>query len=115
MKNLKHVWFFHMRSKLTIAISVFCITLVSCATALYLPTNNDAIKNNVPLENLIQGRKLFINKCASCHNLYLPSQFTKQQWNPILMKMQKKAKLTDNQIKMISAYIETNSKDQKMK
>jgi Dihaem cytochrome c len=100
-----------MHSKLTISISVICITLISCATALYVPTNNDAIKNNVPLETLVQGRDLYVNKCGSCHNLHLPSQYTNQQWHPILIKMQIKAKLSDSQMKLISRYIETNTKE----
>lgn len=112
MINLKHAWFFRMHYKLNISIFVICITLIGCATALYVPTNNDAIKKNVSLETLIQGRNLYINKCASCHNLYLPSQYTKQQWIPILIKMQVKAKLTDSQIKLIGSYIEKSCKQQ---
>jgi len=102
-----------MHYKLTIGISVICITLMGCVAALYMPTNNDAIKYNVPLQTLTQGRELYVNKCASCHNLHLPSQFTKQQWDPIMNRMQKKAKLTDSQREMISRYLETNCKEQK--
>jgi mono/diheme cytochrome c family protein len=92
------------------AFLFFAAGLISCATALYMPTQNDAIAQKIPLEKLQQGRTLYINKCAGCHNLYLPAAYTNMDWTPILDRMQKPAKITDSEKELIAAYLETNSK-----
>lgn len=77
-------------------------TLLSCSSQLYVPM---ASVNNVPLENLTKGRETFVKKCASCHHLYNPTKFSEQKWSVILKKMQKKAKISDAQTKLIYDYL----------
>lgn len=84
--------------------------LISCVSALYIPIQKDAISQNTSLEKLQQGRSLYINNCASCHNLHLPSEFTKKEWEPVLNKMQKRAKINDSEKEQIAAYLGTNCK-----
>ena len=43
--------------------------------------------------------------CAKCHKLYEPKDFTKEDWKPILVRMQKKAKLDDVKMASITNYI----------
>jgi cytochrome c1 len=77
-----------------------------------MPTQIDALSRNISLEKLQQGRRLYMNTCTSSHNLHLPSEFTKKYWEPLLNKMQKRAKINDAQKEQIAAYLETNSKKQ---
>jgi len=107
-KNCKHVCYSRMYSKTNILLLLFALTLVGCVSSLYLPTQSDAVAQNTPLEKLKQGRELYLNRCGSCHNLYLPSAYTASQWKPILEKMQKPAKIDDSEKELINQYLETN-------
>ena len=99
-----------MYSKRKFAVVFIATGLISCASALYIPTQNDATAQKTTLEKLQQGRTLYINKCAGCHNLYLPSSYTNKAWTPILERMQQPARITDSEKELIGAYLETNSK-----
>jgi hypothetical protein len=99
-----------MRYKRNAVFLILAAILVSCVSALYMPTQNDAVSRNTSLEKLQQGRSLYINKCASCHNLHLPSSYTGTEWAALLNKMQKRAKIDNVQKEQIAAYLETNSK-----
>ena len=99
-----------MNSKTKMLILLVAAGLISCVSALYIPTQKDALSQNISLEKLQQGRGLYMNKCASCHNLHLPSSFTSKAWAPILAKMQKRARIDDSQKELIAAYLETNCK-----
>ena len=99
-----------MNSRLKILVLSGAAVLISCASTLYMPTQTDALNRNTSLEKLQQARRLYMNTCASCHNLHLPSEFTKIEWEPLLNKMQKRAKINDAQKEQIAAYLETSCK-----
>lgn len=94
-----------MSSKKSITLLVLCLFLISCAVTLYIPTEKDAIKYNTSLENLKQGRELYINKCGKCHTAFSPSKYTAQQWAPQVNRMQKRAKVSDIEKEMINQYL----------
>lgn len=54
---------------------------------------------------LAEGKNLYENSCVKCHKLYEPKKFTQEEWKPILVRMQKKARLEDVQMASISNYI----------
>ena len=54
---------------------------------------------------LAEGRTLFLNNCAKCHDLYSPKDFNAEQWKPIMLDMQKKAKISDSEREKIYAYL----------
>ncbi len=54
---------------------------------------------------LAEGKNLYENSCAKCHKLYEPTKFSKEEWQPILVRMQKKAKLDDVKMASITNYI----------
>lgn len=84
--------------------------LIGCVSALYLPTQLDADARHVTLKSLQDGRTLYQQRCASCHNLYLPSAYTRREWTPILDRMQKPANIDDEQKALIAGYLEAGSK-----
>lgn len=73
-------------------LSCLFLILISCSTQLYVPVQG---ANTVSIEELKQGRALYVNNCASCHQLYLPKQFTNEVWIHNLNEMQVRAKITD--------------------
>jgi hypothetical protein len=87
------------------------IILTACVASLYIPTERDAQKLNIPLDELQKGRKLYINSCSSCHNLHLPSAYTKQEWWKHLNNMQLRAKIDSSQKELIAKYLESNCKN----
>ncbi len=71
-----------------------------------IPETKPVAKNMVMLtRELYESKNLYENSCNKCHNLYAPSEFTKEQWPKILKSMQKNAELSDSQIAGIQDYI----------
>lgn len=54
---------------------------------------------------LAEGKDLYENNCAKCHDLFKPTDYSKENWSPILVEMQGKARLSDMQMASISTYI----------
>jgi nitrate/TMAO reductase-like tetraheme cytochrome c subunit len=119
-----------MKSKLIVLVSL--LLLFSCATKSVIADAPKApalqeikvVQEVVPVENtvvqeikpvaknmvmltreLYESKNLYENSCNKCHNLYAPSEFTKEQWPKILKSMQKNAELSDPQIAGIQDYI----------
>ena len=99
-----------MNSKKLFLAITFCVAFSYSFAAVYLPTEADAKKANVKLEVLTQGRELYMNRCGTCHVLHQPSEYTKEKWVKVLDKMQKPAKITDEQKELIKNYVNTNAK-----
>lgn len=58
-----------------------------------------------PTGNAVEGKILYENNCGKCHSLYAPKDFTKDAWQPILIRMQRQANLNDKQMTDITGYI----------
>ena len=93
------------RNVIKIAAIVFICTLIySCSSALYEPDLKE-VKDEALFAELKEGRKVYVEKCGSCHNLYLPEKFSKSRWEEELDEMQKRAKLTDKEKANILKYV----------
>ena len=57
---------------------------------------------------LAEGKSLYENNCAQCHNLYDAKDFSAEKWKPIVLRMQKKAHLDDMQGQKIYSYLTMN-------
>ena len=64
-------------------------------------------KLKVTAEVLAEGKSLYGMNCAKCHELYDANSFTAEEWKPIVLSMQKKAKISDEQREKIYAYLTT--------
>lgn len=84
------------------ATAIFC----SCTTQKAVVEEK---KVEAKIENpaLAEGKSLYEANCAKCHKLYDSKDFTAEEWTPIVMKMQKKARITDEQRDKIYAYLTT--------
>ncbi len=86
----------------------------ACATLLPVPTEESASWASqqwpgTTLADLQSGRSSYEATCASCHDLHLPSEFTPEKWERIMVKMQVKARINDGQKNLILRYLLTAS------
>jgi cytochrome c5 len=51
------------------------------------------------------GKVVYEANCAKCHKLHEPKSFSAEEWKPIVLRMQKKAKISDEQREMVYAYL----------
>src|SRR4051812_20256115 len=51
-----------------------------------------------------EAHKIYINKCAKCHELYDPTKYTNAEWDKWMTKMKKKSKLKDEQFELLMHY-----------
>ena len=93
----------------TIAVVIVVSIIYACAPALYIPNqNNVAIGAN--LQDLQAGRKLYVNKCGSCHSLVLPEKHTQEQWPALVDKMEMMSKINTEEKKLILNYLMKGAK-----
>ena len=91
-----------MDFKKQITIVIISSLFISCASQLYIPTESI---NSVSVENLKEGRELYAKNCSSCHQLYMPNQYDAVTWKHNLDEMQARAKITDDQKKLVYDYL----------
>lgn len=111
--GFRHDYFFPMNFKHNyLLIFILLLMFAACGTALYIPTQADADHAGLPADSLLIGRKLYVEHCGSCHNLYLPQQFSKQHWMKEIPEMQQKAKISDKEARLIRNFILARSKQE---
>jgi len=99
------------KNKIIPILLLVVLIIYKCTSALYRPTISDAQKSGTSLDTLIAGRKSYIISCGSCHNLYLPEQYTKAEWKITLDNMQERSNITVEQKEIILKYLKSKSKD----
>jgi cytochrome c5 len=55
----------------------------------------------ITMQELTDGKKLFVERCSNCHELKNPGDYTAQQWEPIVAKMTRKAHISDEGQKLL--------------
>ena len=88
-----------MRSVLALVLTI--TALAGCTG----PTKAGGIPSPAGSE---QVRKLYLGKCAKCHKLYDPAKYSDAEWEKWMEKMGRKSKLTPDQQRELSKYIENN-------
>jgi cytochrome c5 len=51
------------------------------------------------------GHQVYITDCASCHRARIPQNYSKERWAIVLPRMEKRAKLSEDDAKAVEAYI----------
>ena len=96
-----------MNNKFFCTIFVIVI-LASCSTKKTIAEKNVPTVNNqivgVDVAHA-DGQKLYEANCAKCHKLFDPSEFSAEEWKPIMVRMQVKAKISDAETAKIYAYL----------
>jgi hypothetical protein len=89
---------------------VFLLTIIGCSKdtvssdALYVPTSADAT-SNATLEELQQGRALYISNCGRCHGLYSPDDFNTSRWQNIMSDMAPKTSMSSSETSLVTKYV----------
>lgn len=89
------------------ALSVFTISCSksnSAGTSLYTPTSAD-VTSTATLQDLQQGRTLYINNCNSCHDLYSPDDYSSTQWKSIISIMGPRTGMSASEILEVTKYV----------
>lgn len=98
--------------------AVFAIIIYSCGPKLsvtamqpnpvQVPPKIESIEAEKPLNNeMAEGKSLYENTCNKCHGLYKSTDFTREEWGPIIASMQIKAGIDNEQTAKIYNYITT--------
>lgn len=81
-----------------------CTKKATDTSKLYVPTASDATAT-ATLEELQQGRALYIDQCGSCHGFYNPDSFNSSQWSSIMSSMAPKTSLNGSETQLVTKYV----------
>ncbi len=56
-----------------------------------------------------KGEELYNNKCSGCHRLHSRTEFSSEKWKSEVEEMSKKAKLNEDEKRMIIEYLTNDS------
>jgi mono/diheme cytochrome c family protein len=77
-----------------------CVCLIASVHAAY--------GGEPKIDDPAAARKLYLLKCAKCHKLYEPGKYSDSEWTRWMTSMSRKARLTPEQRKAVSQYIDEN-------
>ena len=55
-------------------------------------------------DEYVKADRLRLVKCAKCHKLHDPSEYSQETWDAWMVKMRKKARLSDEQYDLLTRY-----------
>ncbi|MCZ8196519.1 MAG: cytochrome c [Flavobacterium sp.] len=96
-----------MKTRISI-ISLIALLIFACSPKTSPTTSTSQTAKIVLTPDLIAAKMSYENNCAKCHELFKPKDYTAEQWKPILLSMQKKANITDQEREKIYAYLTMN-------
>lgn len=97
-------------SAIAISFMASCFPKASQAIRSLPVESKEQILAQYNQEQLAQGHTIFTNSCANCHKLKQPETRNAEQWNSIIKRMIPKAKLSDEEGKLVRAYVIANAK-----
>lgn len=96
----------------TSLLTVFVLFLFSCATKTKIVSevkpeviSNEFVTESSESDIVKRGSLLYENNCGNCHSLPKTNEYTLEDWKPILDRMQKEAKISDQEKEDIFFYI----------
>jgi mono/diheme cytochrome c family protein len=98
---------FLFQSAFSIAILLLisgCNKTGTDTSSLYTPTSAN-VTATATLQELQQGRVLFINNCGQCHSLASPDSYTPTQWRSILPAMTPRTNLSAPEVQLVTKYV----------
>ena len=95
----------------------FSVFFICCSPIIFKPTSEDVDLakqkwENVSIDQLNNGFKLFKAKCSGCHFLPIPRDYSEAKWIHILPEMSEKSKLTHEEYDLVFKYVITKSYSQ---
>lgn len=59
---------------------------------------------------LRRGRAILVTECTTCHRLFLPAEYSPEQWGGIVKRMSPRASLTGEQAADLERYLKAASR-----
>ena len=103
MKPVKY-FYLTLASVALLMVNSGCTKNTTDTSGLYVPTSTDATAN-ATLQDLQQGRTLYIDNCGSCHSLFSPDAYTPAQWGNIMNSMAPKTTMSASEILLVTKYV----------
>ena len=98
------------RFTITIMAILVAALFAGCATTSSpMLTSEELEELGVDEATLRRGRILAVTECAACHRFYWPSEYSPEEWPPIIRKMGNRASLSKDQVSELEAYMVTMS------
>ncbi|KGO90696.1 c-type cytochrome [Flavobacterium suncheonense] len=86
-------------------LAIASLLMYSCASKKVAQNTTEAAKT-IELTAIQQhGKGLYEQNCAKCHKLFEPSKHNAEEWKVTLGRMQKKAKISDEDTASIYGYL----------
>ena len=94
-----------MKSRI-LSLAITGVLIYSCSPKV-VPAPTEAKPTVVAAlsPELAEGKNLYENNCAKCHKLYDRKDFSAEEWTPIVIRMQKNAKIQDAEREKIYNYL----------
>jgi hypothetical protein len=98
--------FYYLQVLLIIALIITgsCTKKGSDTSGLYTPTNADVTATST-LQELQQGRVLYIDNCNACHQLVSPDDYTPTEWRSIMNNMSPRTNMSSSEVQLVSKYV----------
>jgi cytochrome c5 len=97
-----------------IVLGLLAVGIVSCTAkkAVVAPVATTVAENTLPTipltAELAAGKTIYEAKCGKCHDLPNNNNYSKERWKPIMVSMQKKAKISDDERELVYSYVTMN-------
>src|ERR1041384_3585308 len=75
--------------------------LMAAAVGIFFP----ARAAELSAQQIQAGQKLYLVKCAKCHELYDPGHYADAEWAEWIIKMGRKSKLKADQFELLNNYL----------
>jgi mono/diheme cytochrome c family protein len=69
-----------------------------------------ALPGGTDLDALRRGRAILVTECAACHRLFLPAEYSPEQWGGIVKRMANRASLGEDQAADLLLYLSAASR-----
>ncbi len=80
----------------------FLLCLTIAVTAADLAAGADELT----VKEITVARKVYVAKCAKCHQFYDPAKYSGEQWSKWMDKMGRKSKLKPEQEALLNRYLD---------
>jgi len=70
----------------------------------------DIVRSITTEENTTDGRQIYQTSCGKCHELFQPDNRNIASWMKVMKRMSKEAKLSEQQYKLVSVYLNSQAK-----
>jgi len=69
-----------------------------------------ALPGGTDMDALRRGRAILVTECANCHRLFLPAEYSPEQWGGIVKRMANRASLGEDQAADLELYLAVSSR-----